>query len=101
MFSRLAPTLAPGSALVSRKSMSHEHHDEPTIDRRGFLKASLIPAALPIANAQTNADARSAEPAPGPDPRGPEIIDSNVHLFQWAFRELKYDRTAALVAKLR
>ena len=32
---------------------------------------------------------------------GPEIIDTNVHLFQWPFRRLKYDRTEALVQKLR
>src|SRR5262249_31897146 len=33
--------------------------------------------------------------------QGPEIIDSNVHLFEWPFRKLKYDRTEALAAKLR
>ena len=81
--------------------MSHERHDGPTIDRRSFVKASLIPAALPIANVRANAAAQGAEPAPGPDPRGPEIIDSNVHLFEWPFRKLKYDRTEALIAKLR
>src|SRR4051794_24475169 len=81
--------------------MSYERHAGPAIDRRRFLKASLIPATLPIATARADAAARGAEPAPGPDPRGPEIIDSNVHLFEWPFRELKYDRTAALVAKLR
>ena len=32
---------------------------------------------------------------------GPEIIDTNVHLFPWPFRRLKYDRTEALVRKLR
>ena len=31
----------------------------------------------------------------------PTIIDSNVHLFDWPFRKLKYDRTEALIAKLR
>src|SRR4051794_8047534 len=83
------------------EGMSHECHDEPTIDRRGFLKASLIPAALSIADVHSNAAARSAEPAPGPVPQGPEIIDSNVHLFEWPFRKLKYDRTGPLIAKLR
>jgi predicted TIM-barrel fold metal-dependent hydrolase len=81
--------------------MSHERHAGPAIDRRRFLKASLIPATLPIATARADAAARGAEPAPGPDPRGPENIDSNVHLFEWPFRELKSDRSAALVAKLR
>src|SRR4051812_10845079 len=81
--------------------MSHERHDESAIDRRRFLKVSLLPAALPIANVQANAAARGAEPASGQDPQGPEIIDSNVHLFEWPFRKLKCDRTGALVAKLR
>jgi predicted TIM-barrel fold metal-dependent hydrolase len=31
----------------------------------------------------------------------PEIVDTNVHLFDWPFRKLKYGRTDALVAKLR
>jgi hypothetical protein len=31
----------------------------------------------------------------------PSIIDTNVHLFDWPFRKLKYGRTKALVAKLR
>src|SRR4051794_2851425 len=81
--------------------MSDERHDARTIDRRGFVKASLMPAALPFAGGLGNTTARGAEPAPGPVPRGPDIIDSNVHLFEWAFRRLKYDRTEALIAKLR
>jgi predicted TIM-barrel fold metal-dependent hydrolase len=81
--------------------MSDQRHDARTINRRGFVKASLIPAALPIADVLGNPAARSAEPAPGPVPRGPEIIDSNVHLFEWPFRKLKYDRTQPLIAKLR
>jgi predicted TIM-barrel fold metal-dependent hydrolase len=31
----------------------------------------------------------------------PDIIDTNVHLFDWPFRKLKYAGTKALVAKLR
>lgn len=81
--------------------MSQERHDGRRIGRRSFVKASLIPAALPIAGVLGNAAARAAEPAPGPVPQGPEIIDSNVHLFEWPFRKLKYDRTEALIAKLR
>jgi predicted TIM-barrel fold metal-dependent hydrolase len=71
------------------------------IDRRRFVKATLLPAVLPIANVLEDAAARGAEPEPGQVPRGPEIIDSNVHLFEWPFRKLKYDRTEALIAKLR
>jgi predicted TIM-barrel fold metal-dependent hydrolase len=66
-----------------------------SIDRRGFVKASLMTAALAkasIASAQARAEA---------DGSAPEIIDCNVHLFHWPFRRLKYDRTEALVAKLR
>ena len=77
--------------------MAHDGHDARTIDRRSFVKASLIPAALPIAAALANASAPGAEPAPA----GPDIIDSNIHLFEWPFRKLKYDRTEALVVKLR
>jgi predicted TIM-barrel fold metal-dependent hydrolase len=81
--------------------MSPQRHGERTIGRRSFVKASLIPAALPIAGVLGNAAARSADQEPGPVPQGPDIIDSNVHLFEWPFRKLKYDRTEALVAKLR
>jgi uncharacterized protein len=81
--------------------MFDQRHDPRTIDRRSFVKASLIPAALPIVNLLGNAAAQNAGSAPGPVSQGPEIIDSNVHLFEWPFRKLKYDRTEALIAKLR
>jgi hypothetical protein len=45
--------------------------------------------------------AQAEDPKPAQPAAGPEIIDCNVHLFEWPFRQLKYDRTAALVAKLR
>ena len=45
--------------------------------------------------------AQGAESPPEEPAAGPEIIDTNVHLFQWPFRRLKYDRTEALVRKLR
>jgi hypothetical protein len=44
---------------------------------------------------------RCAEPDDEAAADPPEIIDSNVHLFRWPFRGLKYDRTEALVRKLR
>ena len=81
--------------------MPHDRHDTRTTDRRSFVKASLIPAAFPIAAMLRNPSAQRAEPAPGLAPAGPDIIDTNVHLFEWPFRKLKYDRTEALVAKLR
>jgi len=73
--------------------------DRTKLDRRTFVRESLAPIALPIAAmatkglvaAESRADAAAA---------GPEIIDTNIHLFDWPFRKLKYARTEALVAKL-
>jgi len=73
-------------------------HSRNTIDRRSFVKASLLPAALPFA-ALANASAVAADETP--TARGPDIIDTNIHLFDWPFRKLKYARTEALLAKLR
>lgn len=81
--------------------MSHDRHNTRMIDRRSFVKASLIPAAFPIAAVLADPSAQAAEPDPGPVPTGPDIIDANVHLFDWPFRKLKYARTEALIAKLR
>jgi predicted TIM-barrel fold metal-dependent hydrolase len=78
--------------------MANHRHNEFPIDRRSFVKASLAPAAWPIATALTYASAHSAEQAAASPP---EIIDTNVHLFDWPFRKLKYARTEALVAKLQ
>src|SRR5687767_9915989 len=80
--------------------MAHGPHDAPTIDRRSFVKASLVPSAAAIAVTMRSRLAQSAQPASGGAAEGPEIIDCNVHLFEWPFRRLKYDRTDALVAKL-
>jgi len=81
--------------------MAHDHHDAQAIDRRSFVKASLVSAALPIATAVANPSVQGAEPATGPLAAAPEIIDTNIHLFEWPFRKLKYARTEALIAKLR
>jgi hypothetical protein len=77
--------------------MPQYEYDPQPIDRRKFVKASLISAALPIATAAAYREVRAAEPLPAT----PEIIDANVHLFDWPFRQLKYGRTEALIAKLR
>jgi len=61
-----------------------------SISRRRFVKGLLLPAALGALPA-----AAAAADAP------PSIIDTNVHLFAWPFRKLKYGQTQALVAKLR
>jgi predicted TIM-barrel fold metal-dependent hydrolase len=73
-----------------------------TLDRRSFVKASLAPAAIPIVAAMAKpSEASDEETATAEAPAGPEIIDTNVHLFSWPFRKLKYDRTDRLTAKLR
>jgi hypothetical protein len=67
------------------------------LTRRKFLKGALFPAALATLPdcAVQSAAADKGDAAP------PDIIDTNVHLFDWPFRTLKYARTKALVAKLR
>lgn len=62
------------------------------IDRRHFLKTSFAGAALSAAAPEALA-ARKSD-APG-------IIDTNINLFDWPFRPLKYRDTKALVAKLK
>jgi len=73
------------------------------IDRRDFLKNALLGAAAvslpghPPLAAQT-----AARNAPfGSSSQAPGIIDTNVNLFNWPFRALKYRDTRALVAKLK
>ena len=77
--------------------MPHDRHDGLPIDRRSFVKASLIPAMMPLAASFAGPSSRGAEP----EPAVPDIIDTNVHLFEWPFRKLKYARTESLIAKLR
>jgi predicted TIM-barrel fold metal-dependent hydrolase len=73
----------------------------PAFDRREFLKGSLLPAAaLPLLASRalgTSADEEQPAASAGP----PGIIDTNVHLFDWPFRRLKYATTTALLAKLK
>jgi len=73
------------------------------IDRRNFLKNSLLGAAAvslpghqPLA-AQTAAGGAAVATSS----QAPGIIDTNVNLFSWPFRALKYRDTKALVAKLK
>lgn len=77
--------------------MSRDDRHLAAMDRRTFVKASLVPAVLPLAASLTSACGLAAEQAAA----GPDIIDTNVHLFDWPFRRLKYARTEALIAKLR
>src|SRR5688572_27190126 len=85
----------------AEQNMAHDRPVTRTIDRRSFVKGALLPAAIPLAAVLANSSAQSSELAPDPAPKGPDIVDTNVHLFEWPFRKLKYDRTEALIAKLR
>jgi predicted TIM-barrel fold metal-dependent hydrolase len=74
--------------------------DSLAIDRRSFVKASLIPVFIPATATLAGLPGQDAQPTTAA-PEIPEIIDTNVHLFDWPFRKLKYARTQSLVAKLR
>jgi predicted TIM-barrel fold metal-dependent hydrolase len=71
-------------------------------DRRQFLKTSAwsLAAAASAGAIVADAAAQTAPAAPAGAGRQP-LIDTNVHLFEWPFRKLKYASTPALVAKLR
>jgi hypothetical protein len=73
------------------------------IDRRSFLKSSLLgAAAVSIPGYRSAAAQTGARNNPvGTSSRAPGIIDTNVNLFSWPFRALKYRDTRALVAKLK
>lgn len=68
---------------------------ERTISRRSLMQAAT---AVPLAAALAQRAAIAQQPA---GEATPEIIDTNVHLFDWPFRKLKYAQTAPLAAKLR
>src|SRR2546426_4887427 len=74
-----------------------------SIDRRRFLKNSLLSVtAVSLPGHQTSAAQAAARNAPlVSSSRVPGIIDTNVNLFSWPFRALKYRDTRALVAKLK
>jgi uncharacterized protein len=81
--------------------MSSEYDKSQRLSRRNFVKGSLMPVALPLAAAVANRAVLRAEQAAEAAAGGPDIIDTNIHLFDWPFRRLKYSRTDALIAKLR
>jgi hypothetical protein len=64
------------------------------IDRRGFLKNTIASlTAVSLANSRSSATENAVSPL--------GIIDTNVNLFDWPFRALKYRSTKALVEKLK
>jgi predicted TIM-barrel fold metal-dependent hydrolase len=59
--------------------------------------------ALPVAvalDSSTDPGTASAQDAT-PNEEPPEITDTNVHLFDWPLRKLKYAQTSSLIAKLK
>lgn len=68
------------------------------MNRRDFLARSLLTTAALAAGPALSGQPRASA---GTDSGSPGIIDTNVHLFDWPFRRLKYGETSALVAKLR
>ncbi|MBI2946877.1 MAG: amidohydrolase family protein [Verrucomicrobia bacterium] len=73
------------------------------IDRRSFLTNSLLSAAavsLPGRHLLA-AETAAGRATPATSSRSPGIIDTNVNLFSWPFRALKYRDTKGLVAKLK
>ena len=63
------------------------------IDRRSFLKASVLTAAalsIPAEQQAAQGAARAAKASPA---TATGIVDTNVNLFSWAFRKLKYSDT--------
>jgi len=63
------------------------------INRRVFLQRSVTGAAAVSILAEHSSIAASS--------RAPGIIDTNINLFDWPFRALKYRDTESLVAKLK
>ena len=66
------------------------------LSRRTFVKGMLLPVAVGALPGPVYGAAADDESAEAP----PNIIDVNVHLFDWPFRKLKYGQTSALLAEL-
>ena len=71
----------------------------PSIDRRGFLKTSLLPAAAVPLLSSVAVHAAAEQEQPVSAALG--LTDTNVHLFDWPFRRLNYAQTKALLTKLK
>src|SRR6058998_1451396 len=72
------------------------------IDRRRFLKQSLLGAtAVSLAGQQRSMSQTATATPAAASSEAIGIIDTNVNLFNWPFRALKYRDTRALVAKLK
>lgn len=73
-----------------------------SFDRRSFVKGSLLAAAAFSLPARLTAQAARSAAESRTGAKGPAIVDTDVMLFDWPYRRLKYGGdTRALVAKLR
>lgn len=70
------------------------------VSRRTFVSSSLGAAAAITGSTSVFAAMPEKQGIPA-QTQAPEIVDTNVHLFEWPFRKLKYASTEALVGKLR
>jgi predicted TIM-barrel fold metal-dependent hydrolase len=80
--------LSPEDLLSNRRDFF------TTVITASTASALIAEAAQP---AEPEVEATDSNPSPLPF----SIVDTNVHLFQWPFRRLLLDETAALVKKLR
>jgi uncharacterized protein len=73
------------------------------LNRRDFLKSSAVSAAALAAPTALTGLAQPGKRAAKDkgDGRAFQLVDTNVHLFEWPFRDLRYAKTPALVQKLR
>jgi predicted TIM-barrel fold metal-dependent hydrolase len=72
-----------------------------TTDRRTFLASSVAGFAATSIALRGALGAERAHPNQTEPSRESGIIDTNINLFQWPFRRLKYDSTIELTAKLK
>lgn len=70
------------------------------IARRTFFSSSFKVAALASLPLPVSAEAEKG-PNVRDSPDSPSIVDTNVNLFQWPFRRLKYSRAEDLMQKLK
>lgn len=74
------------------------------MDRRKFLKGSLVTAAslgTVVSGAERSSGTSADAPRNHRTPPAREIVDTNVYLFRWPFRRIRYDEPNALVEMLR
>ncbi len=73
------------------------------LDRRQFLKGSLLTAASIGAAAQMSSGAEASALLPGSNPlqAADDIVDTNIHLSRWPFRRLRGDTPSELLDMLQ